>query len=370
MQFPQSENKDYSKLCGKLHPQVCYNKGNLAKESQAQHPNTPARRKQQRVTLTHYTESHIQEVRRASIEECAKSRKAEGVTWIHIDNVHDGAALAKLGAEFGLHPLVVADLANMNQRPKLEIYDDYLYLVVHLLSPQEKGRLKSEQISLILGGNFVLTFQQGQENIFARIRKELREDKGILRKMGADYLVYALLDAIVDSYFAVLETVGETTERLEEKIMTDPSSHILREIRRLKRDMLEVRRAIWPLREAVLSFERTPSPLIAKRTTPYFRDVYNHIIQLIDSTEALRDITSGMIDIYLTSINNRMNEVMKTLTVIATIFIPLTFITGIYGMNFRYMPELEWPSGYFLSLALMGIIALGMLFYFRKKNWL
>ncbi len=232
------------------------------------------------------------------------------------------------------------------------------------------NEILTEQVSLILGPNFVLSFQENVGDVFDQIRERIRSGKGKIRKMGADYLVYTLLDAIVDNYFIILEKIGEQIEFIEERLIINPASDTLNTIHKLKREMLFLRKSVWPLREVISGMERGESSLIKGTTKIYLRDVYDHNIQIIDTIETLRDMLSGMLDIYLTSISNRLNAVMKVLTIIATIFMPLTFLAGIYGMNFKYMPELEWKWGYPLILLIMSTIGISMLFYFKRKKWL
>ncbi|MBI5640616.1 MAG: magnesium/cobalt transporter CorA, partial [Nitrospirae bacterium] len=256
--------------------------------------------------------------------------------------------------------------------PKMEDYSDYLYIVLKMLYYDDKvKRIITEQISLICGPNFVISFQEGLEgDVFSAVRDRIRNNKGRIRKMGADYLVYSLLDAVVDNYFMILEKLGEDIEDLEEKLITKPTSETLHEIHYLKREMIFLRKAVWPLREVISGLERGESALIHESTRVYLRDVYDHTIQVIDTIETFRDMVSGMLDIYLSSISNRLNAVMKVLTIIATIFMPLTFIAGVYGMNFRHMPELDWQYGYPLIWLVMITIGISMLIFFRKKDWL
>jgi magnesium transporter len=253
----------------------------------------------------------------------------------------------------------------------MEDYGDYLYVVVKMLHDKGKtGQVEAEQVSLIIGPNFVFSFQEGEGDVFEPIRERIRNGKGRLRKMGADYLAYSLLDAIVDYYFVILEKLGERVEFLEEELVTNPKTQTLQEIHHLKREMIFLRKAVWPLREVIGALERGESPLIQKGTSLYLRDVYDHTIQAIDTVETFRDMVSGMLDIYLSSVSNRLNAVMKVLTIIATVFMPLTFLAGVYGMNFKYMPELEWRWGYPLVWAVMIGIGGVMLIYFKRKKWL
>jgi magnesium transporter len=263
------------------------------------------------------------------------------------------------------------DIMNTDQRPKTEDYGEYLYIVLKMLSSGKNGEIITEQLSLVLGTNFVLSFQEGVEgDVFNLIRERLRNGKGRIRKMGADYLAYSLLDAVVDNYFVILEKFGDKVELLETELIKDPTQKTVQRIYQLKRELIFLHNAVWPLREVVSALGKRESPLIREATVPYFRDVYDHVIHVIDSVDIYREMISSMLDMYLSSVSNRLNEVMKVLTIIATIFMPLTFIAGVYGMNFRRMPELEWRYGYPAALLVMLGIGVLMLFYFRRKKWL
>jgi magnesium transporter len=263
------------------------------------------------------------------------------------------------------------DILHTDQRPKMEDFEDYIFIVTKMLFfDQEKRELKAEQLSLILGENYVVTFQERVGDVFEPIRERIRKGKGRVRKMQSDYLAYALIDAVVDHYFIVLEKIGETVESLEEELVTNPTPETLQAIHHLKRELIFLRKSVWPLRELISGLERGEASLIQEKTTVFLRDVYDHTIQVIDTVESLRDMVSGMLDVYLSSVSNRMNEVMKVLTIIATIFIPMTFIAGIYGMNFENMPELKWPWGYPLVWCVILAIGIVMLGYFKKKKWL
>ena len=324
-----------------------------------------------KITIMDYDESQFQEKEAKSFDECFPYKGRPTVTWINIDGIHQVETLEKLGECFELHPLTLEDILNTDQRPKIEDFGDYMYIVLKMFSYEDKtNEILIEQVSLILGPNFVLSFQEDVGDVFDPIRERIRNGKGKIRKMGADYLVYALLDAIVDNYFIILENIGEQIEFIEEKLVINPASETLNTIHKLKREMLFLRKSVWPLREVISGMERGESSLIKGTTKIYLRDVYDHNIQIIDTIETLRDMLSGMLDIYLTSISNRLNAVMKVLTIIATIFMPLTFLAGIYGMNFKYMPELEWKWGYPLILLIMSTIGISMLFYFKRKKWL
>jgi magnesium transporter len=325
-----------------------------------------------KITILDYDEAQFQEREAKSTEECFPFKEKPTVTWINVEGLHQVEVLERLGGCYGLHPLVLEDILNTDHRPKMEDYAEYIYVVLKMLNYNDKsGQIEAEQISLVLGQNFVLSFQEGKEgDVFDLLRERLRGAKGRIRKMGADYLAYSLIDSVVDHYFIILERMGERVEFLEEELVTEPTTKTLQEIYNLKREMIFLRKAVWPLREVISSLERGESSLIQQNTQIYFRDVYDHTIQVIDTIETLRDTVSGMLDIYLSSVSNRLNAVMKVLTIIATIFMPLTFLAGIYGMNFKYMPELEWRWGYPLTWMIMMAIGIFMLIYFRKKKWL
>ncbi|NIM97362.1 MAG: magnesium/cobalt transporter CorA [candidate division Zixibacteria bacterium] len=325
-----------------------------------------------RIKLIDYDEKQLQEKEPKSIEECLPFKDLPTVTWVNIDGLHDIKVMEKIGKHFSLHPLVLEDILNTEQRPKMEDFDDYIFIVLKMLYCDEgDAEIRAEQVSIILGSNFVLSFQERAGDIFNPLRERITNAKGRVRKMGPDYLAYCLLDAIVDNYFVVLERLGEQIEGMEEELVTNPTPETLQTLHNLKREMIFLRKSVWPLREVVSRLERGESPLIKESTGIYLRDIYDHTIQVIDTVETFRDMLSGMLDIYLSSVSNRMNEVMKVLTIIATIFIPLTFVAGIYGMNFEYMPELKWhwvyPRAFWIVMA--GIAGF-MLFYFRRKRWL
>jgi len=324
-----------------------------------------------KLSVINYDDANFQEKEVRNVEEAVSIRKKSSVTWLNIDGVHQPEIIEQIGKSFGVHPLVLEDIANTGQRPKMEDFDDYIFVVFRMLRFDEtENQTKTEQISMVFGADFVVSFQEREGDVFDIIRERLRNNKGRIRKMGADYLAYSLIDAIVDNYFMVLEKLGEAIEEIEDKLVTEPRSETLQTIHDLKRETVFLRKSVWPLREVISRLERSESPLISKSTFVYLRDVYDHTIQVMDSVDTFRDTLSGMLDIYLSSVSNRMNEVMKVLTVIATIFIPLTFIVGIYGMNFKVMPELDQPWGYPAVLLLMLAIAVVMLAYFRRKKWL
>jgi len=330
-----------------------------------------------RITIIDYDETHFEEKEAKTVEECFSFKDTPTVTWINIDGLHQVEIIEKIGKHFSLHPLILEDILNTGQRPKIEDFIEYLYVVLKMLYYDDKeAEVKAEQVSLILGSNFVISFQEKEGDVFNPIRDRIRGSKGRIRKMGADYLAYALLDGVVDNYFMILEKLGEEIEDMEEELVSNPTPETSQGIHRLKGEMIFLRKSVWPLREVINGLERGESSLIKKSTVIYLRDVYDHTIQVIDTIETYRDIVSGMVDTYLSSISNRMNEVMKVLTIIATIFIPLTFIAGIYGMNFNpeaslwNMPELNWSFGYLSVIGLMFLIALGLVIYFKRKRWL
>ncbi|MCJ7806518.1 MAG: magnesium/cobalt transporter CorA, partial [Clostridia bacterium] len=250
-------------------------------------------------------------------------------------------------------------------------FEDYIYIVLKMLvSKEADDSVEMEQVSLILGVDYVLSFSESGDEIFKPVRDRIHNNKSSIRSKGPDYLTYALLDSVVDGYYAVLEKVGENIEVLEDKLLTDPSQKTLHDVHRVKGVMLNIRHAVWPLREVLTGLEQSDSAFVNHDTALHMRDVYFHAVQIIDTIEIYREMLSGMLDIYLSSVNNKMNEVMKVLTIFAAIFIPLTLISGIYGMNFKYMPELNWPFGYPLSIALMLVVTGFMLLYFKRKRWL
>ena len=324
-----------------------------------------------RLSVIMYDGANFEEKPVDNVEEAFSLRDKFSVMWLNIDGVHQSEIIEQVAKSFGLHPLVAEDIASTGQRPKMEDFDNYVFVVLRMLGfdGEEKG-IKSEQTSIILGSDFVISFQENEGDVFDSIRERLRNNKGRIRKMDADYLAYSLIDAIVDNYFMILEKLGESIEDIEDRLVTSPTSETLQSIHDLKREMIFLRKSVWPLREVINRMERSESPLINKSTFVYLRDVYDHTIQITDAMETFRDMLSGMLDIYLSSVSNRMNEVMKVLTVIATIFIPLTFVTGIYGMNFNYMPELDQTWSYPAVLVLMLVVALLMVMFFRRKKWL
>ena len=305
------------------------------------------------------------------VEDCFPYRETETVTWINVDGLHDSILIDRLGQHYGLHPLVIEDILSTEQRSKIDQYDDYLLVVLkmHTYSPDKQG-VDVEQVSIVLTRNAVLTFQEKEGDVFNTVRERIKHGKGRIRKAGADYLAYALMDAIVDSYFEILERFDEQIDILDDELLDEPHPDILQRIHFLKRELIVFRKSLWPLRNMLGELERQDSGLICDSTKIYLRDLHDHTVQVIDTIEGFRDMVTGILDVYLSSVSNKMNEIMKFLTIIGTIFIPLTFIAGIYGMNFHVMPELAWKWGYFAVLFGMGLIGGGLLLYFKKRKWL
>ena len=293
------------------------------------------------------------------------------VTWINVAGLHQIEVIRAIGQKFKIHPLLLEDILNTDQRPKIDQHEDHLYLIVKMIYWHDTlGEIETEQVSIVLGHTFVLTFQEQQKDVFDPLRRRIQSGKGRIRQMGPDYLAYALLDVIVDHYFVILENLGEEIELLEDELVADSSSKSLQKIHSLKHEMFTLRRSVWPLREVIGGLQRGDSALVKTETLIFLRDVYEHTIQVIDTVETFRDIVSGLLEIYLSSLSNKTNEVMKVLTIVATIFIPLTFFTSLYGMNFRFIPELEWRWSYPALWVAMVAISGTMLYYFKKRDWL
>ena len=323
------------------------------------------------INVFDYDEESLSEKDVPKPEDCFAFRDKPTVTWINVNGLHDVSIIEQLGTHFGLHPLVMEDILHTAQRPKVEDYDQYIYAVVKMLTYDDETReIGAEQVSLILGSRFVLSFQEREGDVFGPVRQRIRSAKGRIRKMGADYLLHGLLDSVVDGYFTVLEKVNERAETLQDALTTELIPTTQREIHELRRQLIFLRKSVWPLREAVGALQRGQSTLISDSTDVYLRDLYDHTIQVMETVDTLRDMCSGLLDIYLASISNRMNEIMKVLTIIASLFIPLTFIAGVYGMNFEHMPELAWRWSYpVVWVVMIGAVA-SMLVYFRKRGWI
>ncbi|MDP8234854.1 MAG: magnesium/cobalt transporter CorA [Candidatus Erginobacter occultus] len=339
-------------------------------------PGTPVfvgERKQEKVKIEilSYSPDRVEENRDASLKDCLRNREGGGVTWINVYGIHDVELIDSLARHFRLHPLTTEDIVNANQRPKAEDFDGYLFAALRMLTyDSARHSVESENVSLVIGEDYLISFQEREGDVLDPLRERIRAGKGMVRSAKSAYLAYRIMDSVVDEYFVVIEKLGDHIEELDDLILADPDADQMRELHRLKREILFLRKAVWPLREEIAAIEKSESKLIGSQARLYLRDLYDHTIQIIDMIETYRDIIGGMHDTFLSSLSNRMNEVMKVLTIIATIFIPLTFIAGIYGMNFEFMPELKWPAGYFLVLGVMVVIAGGMLAFFRKKRWL
>lgn len=331
------------------------------------------------LTVHDFDEEHFNSIPIQKIEKSEPYLDNPSKTWIQVRGLHDIDKLRPIWEYFSLHPLVQEDIVSTSQRPKVEPYPDHVFIVMRMVTHtngEEKKKLQSEQISFVLGKNYVLSFQESDEPVFDPILKRLEMTGTRLRRFGPDYLAYALVDTIVDHYFHALDVIGESIEEIEEDIIDNPKESHLQEIHSLRRDLIFFRKSVWSLRDGINSLIRDDSPLIKEDVKVFLRDVYDHIIQVIDSIENSREMVHGLYDMYMSGLSNRMNEVMKVLTIIATIFIPLTFIAGIYGMNFDpeaspyNMPELSWYWGYPVAMGVMVIITIFMFFYFRKKDWL
>jgi len=331
------------------------------------------------MTVHDFDESHYDIIPIQKIEKSELYLQNESKTWIQVRGLHDIEKLKTVWNYFELHPLIQEDIVSTSQRPKVEIYPNAVFIVLRMIKQQEgdNGDLNvhTEQISIVLGKNYVLSFQESDEPIFEPVLKRLEHTTTRLRKFGPDYLAYALADNIVDHYFYSLDVINENIERIEEEILNEPKEEQLQKIHALRRDLIYFRKSVWSLRDGINSLIRDDISLISKDVKVFLRDLYDHIVQVVDSMETNREMVFGLYDMYMSGLSNRMNEVMKVLTIIATIFIPLTFIAGIYGMNFDpassplNMPELSWYYGYPFSIGLMVLLTGGMIYYFRRKGW-
>ncbi|WP_019670554.1 magnesium/cobalt transporter CorA [Eudoraea adriatica] len=318
-----------------------------------------------------YNKDYLDEKKLKNIEEAFTYENKETITWINVNGLNHVKEIEKLGKDFELHPLILEDITNTQQRPKMEEHEEYIFMVLKMLYFDKDQNLKFENISFIQGSNYLLSFQEADGDVFDAVRDRLRNSKGRVRSNGADYLLYALMDAIVDNYFNLMETMGDKIEELEENLFSEkPNKDLIHEIHGLKREILKIRRAVYPLREVVNQIDKVDLSLITEKTQLYLRDLYDHVIQVSESIDIQRELIWSLMDMHMTTISNRMNEVMKVLTIMATIFIPLTFIAGIYGMNFENIPELKFKYGYFVLWGVMIGIFLAMLYYFKRKEWL
>ena len=330
--------------------------------------------------LMHYDGEAFEERRDVSAAEARVDADSPGVTWLNVDNVRDIEAVRAVGEAFDLHPLVVEDIVTAGQRPKMEVYGDQVFVVLKMVQPFEADPMDTycagepghslEQIAFVLGPGYVLSFQEDPADVFEHVRQRIRTASGTIREVGEDYLLYALLDVLVDHYFVTLERIGDATEVFEDLVFDNPDAGVQEAINALRREVVVLRRSVWPLREVLTGLLREETPGITERTQVYLRDVYDHLVQAVDILESLRDVLAGLADLYLSALSHRMNEVMKVLTVVGSIFIPLSFLTGLYGMNFQYIPELQYRDGYFVLLGVMAAVTLGGLLYFKRRGWL
>ncbi len=306
-----------------------------------------------------------------NIQDAFKYEDSTHITWINVHGLNNTDDIITLGNHFELHPLIQEDIVTTNQRPKIDEYEEYLFIVFKMLHYDDEEHLTNEHVSMVMGKDYVITFQEAEGDVFGDLRERLEHGKGRIRGSGSDYLMFALLDAVVDNYFTVIEFLSNKLELLEDKLFGDQEDpNITEEIQDLKKEILKIRKAVVPLREVVNRLEKIETPLIEERTNKYIRDLYDHIIQVNESVEIYRDMIWGLMDMYMSTISNKMNEVMKVLTIMASIFIPLTFMAGIYGMNFENMPELHFRYGYYYLWGVMICVFFGMLWYFKRKKWL
>lgn len=324
-----------------------------------------------RISLIKYNRDRIEYAELTSIADLPMPDADAGqMIWVNIVGLHDVQLIESIGSKFGIHALTLEDILQTGQRPKAELFDSYMYIVLKELQYREReGGLTSEQMSFILLPGVLISLQESDGDVFDSVRERLKTGKGRIRTYGSDYLAYALLDAIVDQYFVILEKLGQDIESVEEELTGLPTPGTMQRIHELRHEFIYLRKQIWPLREVINTLSKEDSGIFKEKTRLYLRDVYDHTIQVIDTIESYRDILSGFLDLYLSIVSNKLNEVMKVLTIISTIFIPITFIAGVYGMNFKYMPELDWRWGYFWAWGLILIVVGIMVLYFKKKNW-
>lgn len=322
-----------------------------------------------KITLIEFNETEYFEEEFFDLSDCLMHVKPNMIKWINIDGVHNTALIEKIGQLYNIHPLTLEDIVHIDQRPKFEDFENYILSIMKMISYDRE--FSSEQLSIVLLENTVISFQEPDGgDAFDIIRNRLRQCKGRVRKLGADYLFYALMDAVVDCYFNVIERIGDKVEHIEEEIMNEPKKESLNELYKLKREVIFLRKQVWPLRDMIGNLIRSETEFITPNTQLFLRDLQDHSTRIIDTVETYRDLLSGIMDIYLSTNANKMNEVMKVLTIMSSIFIPITFIAGVYGMNFEYMPELKSPIGYFLVWGVMISVALGLVVYFKRKRWM
>lgn len=339
-------------------------------------PGTPVfigeqRREQASVDLFLYDSTHLREIHAASPPQWRELRGSPGVLWINVSAIHDVALIESLGEDFGLHPMTLEDIVNTSHRPKWEEFTDYGFLTLKMVPPADKqGAINIEHISLILGNGFVISFLEDAGDVFESVRQRIRRGAGRVRSMGADYLAFCLLDAVIDHYFLAIESIGDQVEHFEDQLLAHTLQAEVSDLYRFKRYLMTMRHAVWPLREVLSAVIRSEMPVLQHQNLAFWRDLYDQAVQVMDRLDTARESLASMHDTYLSSLSIRMNEVMKVLTIISTIFIPLTFIAGVYGMNFKNMPELEWQPGYFVILGVMVTIAVCLMVYFRRQRWI
>lgn len=321
-------------------------------------------------TVLDYSSDTYQSESTQEVSKCLSFKESETVSWINVDGLHDIEKLAHIGKHYGLNDLLLEDILDTHHRPKYEPFDNHAFLTLKMAGIDEDKKLVIEQVSFVLGTNWLLSFQEQKGDVFAEVRSRIEGNKGLIRKKGVDYLFYRLVDTVVDHYFLVTEHLTEAISKLEEDVLEDRGEDVLAKVQGLKRELLNVRKAINPLRDAILQMLKEPPTQMKKATSSYIRDVKEHLVQISESIDSQRDLLSGIIGLYHSNMSNATNKVMQTLTVMATIFIPLTFLAGIYGMNFNFMPELQSEYGYFVLLGVMLVAASIMVFHFRKKGWL
>jgi magnesium transporter len=322
------------------------------------------------IKILEYGSDTFNEIEVQSVAECLPLALDTQIRWVDIVGLHQVDIIGDIGDKINIHPLVLEDILHTNQRPKAEAYEEYLYLVLRTPYWDEKKlTIDSEQVSVILGAGYVITFLEGDQDILESVRERVRIGRGRIRNQGSDYLVYAIMDAVVDQYFTVLDNLSDRVAELEDEVVTKPTTSTLQTIQDLKHELISFRKLIWPVRELVAGLERGKTDFFADATLVYLRDVHDHSIRVLETTEMYRDMVASMLDIYISSVNNKLNEIMKVLTIIATLFIPLTFVTGVYGMNFVNLPGAQWQWGFYLLIAFMIAVFLMMVAYFRRRHW-
>lgn len=325
---------------------------------------------EQKITVVSYNQDNLFEKKETSLGEAITHISKKSVTWINVSGIHEPKVIETLGHRFNWSPLVMEDILNTGQRPKCDDYKDYLYLVLRFFHKCDNLKIDDQQFSLVLGTNYVITFMESTDEILDPVRVRIRRNGSRMRYQGVDYLAYAIIDTIVDSTFTTLEKIDDEVEKLENELFTNPSPKTIFNIQRFRKEIALLRKNLWPMREAISGLERKENALVTDNTRYFLRDVHDHLVLMIETIEGFRDVLAGMIDIYLSTINLKMNEIMKVLTIMTTLFVPLTFIASIYGMNFEIMPELHNPYGYPIVLGVMAAVAMSMLYFFHRKKWI